>query len=120
MTRGGKREGAGRKAQGITRKVSLTLSSEDWDLIDSSGKTVGEGIRKLIRKPEREGDSITQGMVSEDDLKGIRESIEGGYIKTTNHIMKLPLALKWLKALMDERENLLSEIRSYRNQLDDR
>jgi hypothetical protein len=33
MARGGIREGAGRKAQGITKKVSLTLSTETWQEI---------------------------------------------------------------------------------------
>lgn len=32
--RGGKREGAGRKAIGVTRKVSITLSEEIWASID--------------------------------------------------------------------------------------
>ncbi len=32
--RGGKREGAGRKAIGVTRKVSLTLPTELWSEIE--------------------------------------------------------------------------------------
>jgi hypothetical protein len=31
---GGKRAGSGAKPLGITRKVSITLSQEDWDRID--------------------------------------------------------------------------------------
>jgi hypothetical protein len=50
MPRGGKREGAGRKRQGITRKVSLTLTSEEWKQIESSGKTVAAFMRQLMRK----------------------------------------------------------------------
>lgn len=32
---GGKRDGAGRKALGITRKLSITLDERDWAFIDS-------------------------------------------------------------------------------------
>ncbi|NOU90519.1 hypothetical protein GC102_32985 [Paenibacillus sp. LMG 31460] len=35
FTRGGPREGAGRKGFGETRKVSLTLSKETWDEIEN-------------------------------------------------------------------------------------
>lgn len=34
FTRGGPREGAGRKSIGKTKKVSLTLSQEIWDELD--------------------------------------------------------------------------------------
>lgn len=51
MPRGGKREGAGRKAQGITRKVSLTLTEEQWNRIDKSGEpTVAAYIQSLMNK----------------------------------------------------------------------
>lgn len=49
MARGGKREGAGRKAKGITRKVSLTLPAEVWEMIDGSGKTVAEFLLHLVK-----------------------------------------------------------------------
>ena len=32
MDHGGKREGAGRKSIGITKKVSITLITEQWEL----------------------------------------------------------------------------------------
>jgi hypothetical protein len=51
MPRGGKREGAGRKAIGITRKVSLTLSEEEWAELNMSGKTPSAFFRDLIRLP---------------------------------------------------------------------
>ncbi|MED4599673.1 hypothetical protein P9314_03005 [Paenibacillus validus] len=51
MSRGGKRAGAGRKAQGITRKVSLTLTEEQWNQIESSGEpTVAAYIQSLMYK----------------------------------------------------------------------
>ncbi|MDU5947216.1 MAG: hypothetical protein E6Z15_09085 [Paenibacillus macerans] len=51
MPRGGKREGAGRKAIGLTRKVSLTLSEEEWAELEASGKTLSAFFRDLIRQP---------------------------------------------------------------------
>ena len=51
MPRGGKREGAGRKAQGITRKVSLTLSAEEWERIEASGEhTIAAYLQSLMNK----------------------------------------------------------------------
>lgn len=34
FTRGGPREGAGRKGIGVTKKVSLTLTEDIWEQID--------------------------------------------------------------------------------------
>lgn len=34
FTRGGLREGSGRKSIGVTKKVSLTLTEEIWDKIE--------------------------------------------------------------------------------------
>lgn len=53
MARGGKRAGAGRKAQGITRKVSLTLTAEEWAQIEASGKTVAAFLRELMQQPKQ-------------------------------------------------------------------
>ncbi|WP_019123583.1 hypothetical protein, partial [Brevibacillus massiliensis] len=50
MARGGKREGAGRKAQGITRKVSLTLTAEEWEQIDKFDGTVAAFLRQLMKQ----------------------------------------------------------------------
>lgn len=36
FTRGGLREGAGRKSTGITKKVSLTLTEETWQEIEKA------------------------------------------------------------------------------------
>ncbi|CAH1056023.1 hypothetical protein [Paenibacillus pseudetheri] len=36
FTRGGLREGAGRKSTGVTKKVSLTLSEEVWQEIEQA------------------------------------------------------------------------------------
>lgn len=54
MQRGGKRERAGRKAQGITRKVSLTLMAEEWAEIDQEPiaaayiRNLQEEVRALL------------------------------------------------------------------------
>lgn len=51
IPRGGVRLGAGRKAQGITRKVSLTLTEEQWNQIKLSGEpTVAAYIQGLMNK----------------------------------------------------------------------
>lgn len=51
--RGGKRKGAGRKAFGITKKVSLTLSEDAWSEIGNlikNGSSQSEVLRRLIEK----------------------------------------------------------------------
>lgn len=49
FTRGGMREGAGRKAIGITRKVSLTLSQELWDCMESEREAKGLSRSEMMR-----------------------------------------------------------------------
>jgi hypothetical protein len=49
MPRGGKRPGAGRKPEGITKKVSLTLTEDEWKRIELSGEpTVAAFIKSLM------------------------------------------------------------------------
>jgi hypothetical protein len=48
MSRGGKREGSGRKKQGLTRKVSINLSEESWQEIEESGKNVSLFLKSLM------------------------------------------------------------------------
>lgn len=61
--RGGKRENAGRKPIGVTRKVSLTFPSEGWEFLDSKcgkGKeyaSVSDYFRALMGFVEPEGKS---------------------------------------------------------------
>ncbi|WP_254075332.1 ribbon-helix-helix domain-containing protein [Paenibacillus tritici] len=51
-TRGGPREGAGRKNIGVTKKVSLTLTDELWEKVDKhcvdNKMSRSELIRTLI------------------------------------------------------------------------
>ncbi|MGE6963440.1 CopG family transcriptional regulator [Bacillus thuringiensis] len=47
---GGKRVGAGRPALGITKKVSITLSEEDWKRIEDSKKSFSQFFRELTLK----------------------------------------------------------------------
>lgn len=52
-TRGGKREGAGRKAIGSTKSIKLTLSNESWEWIDSAienghASTRSEFLRNIV------------------------------------------------------------------------
>lgn len=48
--RGGKREGAGRKGIGETRKVSLTLSPEMWSVIEEICEDENSSQSKVLRK----------------------------------------------------------------------
>lgn len=62
MGRGGKRAGAGRKPEGITRKVSLTLTAEEWDRIDTYKGTVAAFLRHLMQQQnQREDASMIPG-----------------------------------------------------------
>ncbi|PEI44617.1 CopG family transcriptional regulator [Bacillus pseudomycoides] len=47
---GGKREGAGRPSLGITKKVSITLSEEDWKRIEDSKKSFSQFFREVTLK----------------------------------------------------------------------
>lgn len=48
MARGGKREGSGRKKQGLTRKVSINLSEKMWQEIEKSGLNVSSYLKSLM------------------------------------------------------------------------
>lgn len=50
MSRGGRREGAGRKPQGVTKKVSLTLTKKEWAEIEASGLTVAAFLKNQMKK----------------------------------------------------------------------
>ncbi|WP_029192896.1 hypothetical protein [Paenibacillus harenae] len=49
FTRGGPREGAGRKAIGETKKVSLTLTKETWDELENRCSTLHCSKSELLR-----------------------------------------------------------------------
>jgi len=46
---GGKREGAGRPSVGITRRVSLTLPAEIWEMIDQRKEELGSSQSATLR-----------------------------------------------------------------------
>lgn len=50
FTRGGPREGAGRKGFGETKKVSLTLSKETWDELDNRCSSLQCSRSQLLRE----------------------------------------------------------------------
>jgi hypothetical protein len=56
--RGGKRMGAGRKAKGITKKVSLTLTDEMWNEINQFDGTVADYIRSLKKTTDEKSNFI--------------------------------------------------------------
>ena len=61
---GGKRENAGRKSTGITRKVSLTFSEEEWAEFENSGMIMADYIRhlkKVTQVKDREIDELKKG-----------------------------------------------------------
>lgn len=49
FTKGGLREGAGRKSIGITKKVSLTLSEEIWEKVEAERQAHNLSRSELIR-----------------------------------------------------------------------
>lgn len=44
----------GRPAKGITKKVSLTLTEEEWSEIEASGLTVAAFLKGLMKKNRKE------------------------------------------------------------------
>ncbi|MEJ8548135.1 hypothetical protein [Brevibacillus borstelensis] len=76
MAKGGKRAGAGRKAQGITRKISLTLTAEEWAEIEKDGGTVADFVRRLMRQPKQSDDSMVSAYWKEDAEKYRMEVME--------------------------------------------
>ncbi|RED83275.1 MULTISPECIES: ribbon-helix-helix domain-containing protein [Cohnella] len=52
FTKGGHREGAGRKSIGVTKKVSLTLTDEMWERLDMHCEkhrvSRSEALRRLV------------------------------------------------------------------------
>ncbi|MEJ8304997.1 ribbon-helix-helix domain-containing protein [Saccharibacillus sacchari] len=50
FTKGGLREGAGRKKIGVTRKVSLTLTEEIWEKIEADCAESGSSRSEIIRR----------------------------------------------------------------------
>lgn len=69
--RGGKREGAGRKAIGETRKVSLTLSPEMWGVIESICEDENSSQSKVLRNV------IERNMPSNQMVKEIKDFQNG-------------------------------------------
>ncbi|WP_245585815.1 ribbon-helix-helix protein, CopG family [Paenibacillus pinihumi] len=49
FNKGGLREGAGRKAIGVTKKVSLTLAEELWEKLEASCEQQGQSRSELLR-----------------------------------------------------------------------
>lgn len=74
--RGGKREGAGRKAQGITRKVSLTLTTEEWAQIDDFDGTVAAFLRQQMQQQKQKADGMVPAFWKQDAEKYLREVLQ--------------------------------------------
>ncbi|REE78682.1 ribbon-helix-helix CopG family protein [Paenibacillus taihuensis] len=49
FTRGGLREGSGRKSIGVTKKVSLTLTDEIWEMIEKQCADNEQSRSEVIR-----------------------------------------------------------------------
>ena len=91
---GGKREGAGRKKQGTTKKVSLTLSDELWAEIEDFDGNYSDYIRSLKHQLEKSNsnkiDLIEVTKIKSDEiLKKVtstkhqeNEEFTKGYIKS--------------------------------------
>jgi hypothetical protein len=48
LARGGKREGSGRKPIGISKRVALTLTEDEWSIIEQSEQSISSFVRHLI------------------------------------------------------------------------
>lgn len=108
MARGGKREGAGRKAQGITRKVSMTLTDKEWAQIDASNDTVAKVLREnllwkgemrmSIRMSESGNLNLILNFVDYCDLLAMGHSqIIDGIFKIGSEIIGLGGTVVWQK-----------------------
>jgi hypothetical protein len=49
FTRGGPRDGAGRKGIGETKKISLTLSKETWSIIENKCRELDGSRSEVLR-----------------------------------------------------------------------
>lgn len=103
-TRGGKREGAGRKPTGITKKVSITLNEDTWEQIEQEKqeKDISQSavLRSIIEeryKPVEDKEQIRAGMWFELAKKNIFESyveIKESDVKACVKHWKYPNELK--------------------------
>jgi hypothetical protein len=75
MKRGGKREGSGRKKQGITKKVSLTLPYEIWEEIEQH-ENVASFIKSLIKKRDEDNAMKEVTKINNPDIPISRNQID--------------------------------------------
>lgn len=101
MGRGGKREGAGRKPQGITRKVSLTLTEDEWAKIENSGGTVAAFLRELMQH-SKQGDEDMAVFWKEE-----AERIRKDALEKSNEIARLKCELE--KSNLNQSEERLTK-----------
>lgn len=86
MAWGGRRPGAGRKREGITKKVSLTLTAEEWKQIEDSGeKTVAALIKKMLKERKDVVAKLNQEQ-SANDGELTREQVGEILARETRHI----------------------------------
>jgi hypothetical protein len=50
FSKGGPRKGAGRKGFGVTKKLSLTLTEELWDIFDQRSNSLNISKSEMIRE----------------------------------------------------------------------
>jgi hypothetical protein len=92
---GGKRDGAGRKATGITKKVSITLTGETWDKLDQEKqeKQINQSaiLRSIIEdhfKPVNDERAVMWWeLVRKNILEGFIE-VRKSALKECNHYRK--------------------------------
>lgn len=80
MARGGRRPGAGRPRQGITRKVSLTLTEKEWQAIEQSGQpTVAAYLKHMMNKVtetnDEKSDPIQIKEKQQSQPRGVRKRL---------------------------------------------
>jgi len=94
MARGGKRDGAGRKRQGITRKVSLTLTEELWHEIDAFDGTVADYIRSLKIVNEEKNNPSEMNKVTNIKSHQLARELTTDCVKSSGEIMEVDWAEK--------------------------
>ncbi|MCL2681774.1 MAG: IS21 family transposase [Streptococcaceae bacterium] len=94
MARGGKRDGAGRKRQGITKKVSLTLTEDLWHEIDAFDGTVADYIRSLKNVNEGKDNPSEMNKVTNIKSHQVTGELTTDYAKSLGEIMEVDWAEK--------------------------
>jgi hypothetical protein len=103
----------GRPALGVTRKVSLTLTDDEWEKIDSSHlPSIGAYLRYLMSEPLEIPDNIMVSLMKAIDMQ------IGGYVDFIATAKRAPHAAD-LKPAIENHEKYLAETKEAKQWLDE-